>query len=128
MADGGGLRPTKEEAESFNWGGTRARPRKKIEAVFKKNEVYLKPPGSCTKWPGVSVNVSIECCESCQIFILDTTEQVQIADCKDCRIVVGPCVCYCFQPAGSQVANLGGNEADQARQIFLACVIQSLSL
>ena len=28
---------------------------------------------------------------ACNIFILDPCEQVQIADCKNCRIVVGPC-------------------------------------
>lgn len=84
--------PTPEEAASFEWGGTRARPRKKIEAVVKKDAVYLKPPGSCnSKWKDVSISVNIECCEGCTIAILDTTSQVQISECINCRIIVGPC-------------------------------------
>jgi hypothetical protein len=111
-------KPTPEEAASFRWGGTRARPRKGIEAVFKQSETYLKPPGcalrtrreipscpltprctpshprsSCkTKWPAQGISVEIECCERCNIYILDPCDQVQIADCVDCRVVVGPCV------------------------------------
>ena len=85
--------PTAEEAASFEWGGTRARPRKKIEKVVKKDAVYLKPPGSCnSKWTDVSVSINIECCENSTITILDTTAQVQISDCVNCRIIVGPCV------------------------------------
>ena len=34
----------------------------------------------------------MECCEDCEIFILDNTEQVQISECKNCRVVVGPCI------------------------------------
>lgn len=68
--------PTAEEAASFEWGGTRARPRKKIEKVVKQNATYLKPPGSCnSKWKDVSVSISIECCETSTIAILDTTSQ-----------------------------------------------------
>ena len=84
--------PSPEELASYNWGGQRARPRKGIEAKFLKNETYLKPPVSCgTKYPGKSISVNVECCESCEIYILDVCEQVQVADCVDCRIVVGPC-------------------------------------
>ena len=68
--------PTPEEAASFEWGGTRARPRKKIEKVVKKNATYLKPPGSCnSKWADVSVSINIECCEASTIAILDPTSQ-----------------------------------------------------
>ena len=85
--------PSPEELASYNWGGQRARPRKGIEAKFLKNETYLKPPVSCgTKYPGKSISVNVECCEGCEIYILDVCEQVQVADCVDCRIVVGPCV------------------------------------
>lgn len=85
-------KPTPEEAASFEWGGTRARPRKKIEKVMKKGATYLKPPGSCnSKWKDVSVAINIECCEESTIAILDTTSQVQISDCVNCRIIVGPC-------------------------------------
>ena len=84
--------PSPEELASYNWGGQRARPRKGIEAKFLKNETYLKPPVSCgTKYPGKSISVNVECCEGCEIYILDVCEQVQVADCVDCRIVVGPC-------------------------------------
>ena len=82
-----------EEKASFKWGGTRARPRKKIERVMKKGETYLKPPGSClTKWPDLGVGVDVECCEECNIYVLDACEQVQISECVKCRIVIGPCV------------------------------------
>ncbi len=82
-----------EEAASFRWGGTRARPRKKIEANWLKEQTYLKPPGSCkTKFPSQGISVEVECCEKCNIYVLDPCDQVQIADCVDCRIVVGPCV------------------------------------
>ena len=66
-------KPTPEEVATFTWGGQRARPRKKIEAAFVKNETYLKPPGSCnTRFPSESVSISIECCEDCVIAILDS--------------------------------------------------------
>jgi hypothetical protein len=72
--------PTPEEAASFEWGGTRARPRKKIEKVVKQNATYLKPPGSCnSKWTDVSVSISIECCENSTIAILDPTSQCDTA-------------------------------------------------
>ena len=32
-------KPSEEEVASFKWGGTRARPRKGIEAVFRTGEV-----------------------------------------------------------------------------------------
>jgi len=85
--------PSAEELESFRWGGVRARPRKKIAGETRRGETYLKPPGSLgSRWPSLGISLSIECCEGCSIFILDTTEQVQIAECVDCRVVVGPCV------------------------------------
>jgi hypothetical protein len=84
--------PTPEEIASFRWGGVRARPRKKIEGKTLTGATYLKPPGSLgSRWPGLGISIEIECCEDCQIFILDKTEQVQVADCKNCRVVVGPC-------------------------------------
>ena len=50
--------PSAEEIASFNWGGQRARPRKKIEANWLKGQTYLKPPVSCgTKFPGKSISV-----------------------------------------------------------------------
>ena len=86
-------RPEAEEAASYRWCGQRARPRRKIEYDPKRNETYLKPPGSCkTKWPDVGISVEVECCEDCNIYILDVCEQVQIAECKNCRVIVGPCV------------------------------------
>ena len=67
--------PSPEEVASYNWGGQRARPRKGIEAKFLKNETYLKPPVSCgTKYPGKSISVNVECCEGCEIYILDVCE------------------------------------------------------
>jgi hypothetical protein len=85
--------PTPEEIASFRWGGVRARPRKKIEGTTLTGATYLKPPGSLgSRWPGLGISIEIECCEDCHIYILDKTEQVQIADCKKCRVVVGPCV------------------------------------
>ena len=84
---------TDEEKASYQWGGQRARPRKKIERVMKTDATYLKPPGSCmTKWPTLGISVDIECCERCNIYVLDPCEQVQISECIGCRIVVGPCV------------------------------------
>lgn len=84
--------PSKEEATSFSWGGTAARPRRNIERVPLKGQTFLKPPGSCqTKWPSTSISVSVTACEDCSIYLLDVTSQVQIADCHNCRIIVGPC-------------------------------------
>ena len=84
--------PSKEEAQSFTWGGTAARPRRNIERSPLKGETFLKPPGSCqTKWPSTSISVNITACEDCSIYLLDVTSQVQISDCHNCRIVVGPC-------------------------------------
>ena len=85
-------KPTKEEAQSFTWGGTAARPRRNIERVPLKAQTFLKPPGSCqTKWPATSISVNITACEDCNIYLLDVTSQVQISDCHNCRIIVGPC-------------------------------------
>lgn len=85
-------KPGDEEAASFRFGGTRARPRKGIEAVFKTGETYLKPPGSCKgRWPKQGISVEVECCRDCNIYVLDTCDQVQIADCVNCRVIVGPC-------------------------------------
>jgi len=84
--------PSKEEAQSFTWGGTAARPRRNIERSPLKGETFLKPPGSCqTKWPSTAISVNITACEDCSIYLLDVTSQVQISDCHNCRIVVGPC-------------------------------------
>ena len=86
-------KPTAEEIASLRFGGTRARPRKGIEAVKVTGKTFLKPPGSClTRWPGLGVAVEVECCADCHIYVLDPTERVQISECKNCRIVVGPCV------------------------------------
>ena len=86
-------KPTAEEIASLRFGGTRARPRKGIEAVTVTGKTFLKPPGSClTRWPGLGVAVEVECCADCHIYVLDPTERVQISECKNCRIVVGPCV------------------------------------
>ena len=86
-------KPEPEEVASYTWGGQRARPRKGIEGTTKRDETYLKPPGSClTKYPNLGINVDIECCEKCSIYILDPCERVQISECTDCRIVVAPCV------------------------------------
>jgi len=83
--------PDAEELASFTWGGQRARPRKGIELVMKKDATYLKPPGSLlSKWPGLGVGVEVECCENCNIYILDASERVQVSECINCRIVVGP--------------------------------------
>lgn len=83
---------TPEEAKSFLWGGVRARPRKKIERAPLTGQTYLKPPGSCqSKWDSVNISIEIQCCENCNIYVLDVTEQVQISDCHNCRIIVGPC-------------------------------------
>lgn len=85
--------PDPEEIASFRWGGVRARPRKKIKGKTLTGATYLKPPGSLgSRWPGLGISIEIECCDDCQIYILDKTEQVQVADCKNCRVVVGPCV------------------------------------
>ena len=84
--------PGADELASFKFGGTRARPRKGIEGKTVRNETYLKPPGSCgSKWTKQGVSISVQCCEECEIFVLDVTSQVQISDCTDCRIVIGPC-------------------------------------
>ena len=84
--------PSSEEAQSFTWGGTAARPRRNIERVPLKGQTFLKPPGSCqTKWPSTSISVNVTACEDCSIYLLDVTSQVQISDCHNCRIVVGPC-------------------------------------
>lgn len=81
-----------EELGSFRFGGTLARPRKKIEGTTLTGTTYLKPPGSLgTKWPEQGISIVVECCADCAIYILDRTEQVQIADCTNCRVVVGPC-------------------------------------
>ena len=86
------MMPDEEEKASFRFCGVRARPRKKIAAAPRTEEVYLKPPGSCKgRWPEIEVNVEVDSCHSCSIYILDVTAQVQISDCRDCRIVVGPC-------------------------------------
>jgi hypothetical protein len=84
---------SQEEKGSFNWGGQRARPRKGIERSLLADKTFLKPPGSCmSKWPKLGVGIDIECCERCNIYILDACEQVQISECVRCRIVIGPCV------------------------------------
>jgi len=86
-------RPSPEEIASFRFGGKRARPRKGIEGTVVSGQTYLKPPGSCgTRWPGLGITVEVDCCKDCSIYILDPCEQVQISECVDCRVVVGPCV------------------------------------
>lgn len=82
-----------DEKKSFSFGGQRARPRKGIERQPLMGVTFLKPPGSClTRWPGMGINVEVECCEKSSIYVLDPCEQVQISECVDCRIVIGPCV------------------------------------
>ena len=82
-----------EEKKSFAFGGQRARPRKGIERKLLADATFLKPPGSClTKYPGMGINVEVECCEKSSIYVLDPCEQVQISECINCRIVIGPCV------------------------------------
>ena len=82
-----------DEKKSFSFGGKRARPRKGIERQMLEGATYLKPPGSClTRWPGMGINVEVECCEKSSIYILDPCEQVQVSECVGCRIVIGPCV------------------------------------
>ena len=83
---------SQEERDSFTFGGQRARPRKGIERKMLEDQTYLKPPGSClTKYPDAGVNVAVECCERCNIFVLDPCAQVQVSECTDCRIIIGPC-------------------------------------
>ena len=82
-----------EELASFTFEGQRARPRKKIEYAPIRNTTYLKPPGSCnTKWKtaGKAVGVNVECVEDSKIYILDACEQVSVAECTRCRVVVAP--------------------------------------
>lgn len=82
-----------EEKGSFRFGGQRARPRKNIAGSTLSGEVYVKPPGSClSRWPEAGINVEVECCKDCQIYVLDPCERVQISECVGCRIVVGPCI------------------------------------
>jgi hypothetical protein len=82
-----------DEKASFNFGGTRARPRKGIERQMLSGVTYLKPPGSClTRWPGVGITVQVECLENSSVYVLDPCEQVQVSECENCRIVIGPCV------------------------------------
>ena len=82
-----------DEKASFAFGGQRARPRKNIERQLLSGVTYLKPPGSClTRWPGKGINIEVECCERSSIYVLDPCEQVQISECINCRIVIGPCV------------------------------------
>lgn len=79
------------EAASFTFGGTPARPRKTIEGTLVSGATFLKPPGSClSKVPGAAV--TLECCEQCQLYVLDPCEQVMCFELLSCRIVVGPCV------------------------------------
>ena len=46
-----GEKPAEEELESMRFAGQRARPRKGLEYAPRRDETYLKPPGSCnTRW------------------------------------------------------------------------------
>jgi hypothetical protein len=57
-----------EEKASFKFEGTRARPRKKIVAVPRRGETYLKAPGSCLgRWPSVGLAVEAGVCDGCSI-------------------------------------------------------------
>ncbi|GHP05229.1 Xrp2 protein [Pycnococcus provasolii] len=51
----------------------------------KKNETIIRPPGSLMGYDFV-----IEDCHNCSIYLLDFTAQVQIDDCVDCTIILGP--------------------------------------
>ena len=78
--------PSAEEMASFRFGGTRARPRKKIAGTVVTGQTYLKPPGSClTRWPGMGITIEVECCKDCFIYILDPCAQVSISECVGCR-------------------------------------------
>jgi protein XRP2 len=58
----------------------------------------VKEPSLLTKLPG-SINGQqfiIEGCRGCDIFLLDNCTSVQIDECIDCRIVVGPCQACLF--------------------------------
>ena len=73
--------------------GRRARPRKKIEYAPVRDVTYLKPPGSCnTKWKTDtrSIDFQAECVEDSKIYVLDPCSQVSVAECKGCRVVIGP--------------------------------------
>mmetsp|Transcript_34808 Transcript_34808/g.69381 ORF Transcript_34808/g.69381 Transcript_34808/m.69381 type:complete len:277 (-) Transcript_34808:211-1041(-) len=75
----------------FRFGGTPARPRKGIAQQLVSGTTFLKPPGSClSKMPGV--HVSLECCEKCNLYVLDPCEQVVCFQLIGCRIVIGPCI------------------------------------
>ena len=82
-----------EEAASFEMRGVRARPRKKIEYAPLRGAMHVKPPGSCnTKWKTDTraIDFQAECVEDSSIYVLDACSQVSIAECKNCRIVLGP--------------------------------------
>lgn len=80
-----------EAKDLFKFGGTPARPRKNIARNLVSGATFLKPPGSClSKMPGVAV--SLECCENCNLYVLDPCEQVVCFELINCRVVIAPCV------------------------------------
>lgn len=82
---------SEEEKASFKFGGTPARPRKNIARTLVTGATFLKPPGSClSKVPGASVE--LECCEKCDLYVLDPCEQVVCYELLNCRVVIGPCI------------------------------------
>ena len=77
-------------AEMEAWSPSKA-ARRKIEAVHRIGETYLKLPGSCgTKYKDLGIAVDVANCDDCNIFVLDVTSQVQVDECNDCRMVIGP--------------------------------------
>ena len=119
---------TDEEKDSFQFRGQRARPRKKIEYLPRRGELYLKPPGSCnTRWSkhGSNVSVSVECCEDCTIYILDACDQVQIAECKNCRVVVAPTVgCAAAAPRHPMDPHVHTPSASHPRAVPRRCRVR----
>lgn len=51
----------------------------------KKGEKILREPGSLMGYDFV-----IDGCEGCEFRLLDNTSQVQVDECKDCKILIGP--------------------------------------
>ena len=57
-----------------------------VHVSGKEGEVVVFKPGSL-----FGLDVTIKECVNCDIYVCDNTAAVTVVDCRDCRMVIGPC-------------------------------------
>ena len=57
-----------------------------VHVTGKEGEVVVFKPGSL-----FGLDVTIKECVNCDIYVCDNTAAVTVVDCRDCRMVIGPC-------------------------------------